>query len=124
MRNAKEIEEKGEQESGRQQRRKQRRLCDRISGRFIQPQKGESFSRGVLICVCTRECVYVRLFERASTCVCDLVCAWGYVCVRKLSTTPGERVPVVCQPNGQKLGHGELFNSFLGGRGDASDIFL
>ena len=37
------------------------------------------------------------------------------MCVRKLSTTPGERVPAVCQPNGQKLGHSELFNSFLGG---------
>lgn len=52
---------------------------------------------------------------REGVCVC--------VCVRKLSTSPGKRVPAVCQPNGQKLGHSELFSSFFQGKGDASSIF-
>lgn len=40
-----------------------------------------------------------KTFKELRVCVC--------VGVRKLSPTRGERVPAVCQPNGQKLGRSE-----------------
>lgn len=74
------------------------------------------FNTYILLCVHIRARMYLCVTSSAHVDVC--VCLY----VRKLSTTPGERVLAQCQPNGQKLGHSELFNSFLGGE-DASNIF-
>lgn len=52
-----------------------------------------------------------NLEELKFLCACVHTCT----CVLYLSTALSKRVLPVCQPNGQKLGQSELFNSFLGG---------
>lgn len=54
-----------------------RRLCDRISRRFIQLEKEQTFKYDISCALC------VRVFEREGifVSVCELLCTRRYVCV-------------------------------------------